>query len=511
MVYNNSVPSDVIFEENMNLTKQAILQVWEKDYKPDPDLTRQSLANDLDISKRKLKRIINEANHEKKAGIPPEKSAPSGVDSSSSLPVGTSIEDNGPNHKVLSYRGSDDEEADIRTIEQLFEYCGLSPDDWIITKAICNVYKGYRADKSKDLVYQNGILSGWTKDSGGINTVPLTQVKAWLTKKEPIAVHPVLQPIRFVDTKLPKATYSRSGDFTRVMTLYDPQFGFERNLRNGKLISYHDRRALSVAWQLAAHYTPDRIIWAGDIFDLAEWSDRFARSPGMKTTMQPAIYEAAWWLHRFKPLTLKQVAQEGNHDFRMRSKLYTHMEHAYDLRGMGATGIAEHPALSIPGLTGMAELGVEWVEGYPDNPIVLRNDLRVTHGNTARGNPGGSVGKLAQELSYNVTIGHIHRHEVATGKTRLGHTNKTYTMVACGCLCKVDGTVPGSTPENNWNQGVLFIDYLDDEDHAPLFNYIPIQNGVAFADGRVFEWEKSINELIEENANEVGFFTGGTT
>ncbi len=49
---------------------------------------------------------------------------------------------------------------------------------------------------------------------------------------------------------------------------------------------YHNEAVLKIILDIAARLQPDRMDIIGDILDLAEWSDKYLRSPEMMETTQ---------------------------------------------------------------------------------------------------------------------------------------------------------------------------------------------------------------------------------
>lgn len=184
----------------------------------------------------------------------------------------------------------------IKTLEDLIRACDIDLDVWEIERHVINKWE-VGAKGATSLVVE-----------------PLFQVKAWLIRKVPIAVTPVIVPVNISYTpahrKIQKTSRTK-----RALILPDPQFGFRKDINSGALDPFHDRAALDVALQIATEYSIDKVVWLGDVLDLPDWSDKFVRSPEFHWTTQPAVIEAAWWLREFKVATGAETSiLGGNHE-----------------------------------------------------------------------------------------------------------------------------------------------------------------------------------------------------
>jgi len=357
--------------------------------------------------------------------------------------------------------------AQVRTLDDLVEFSEIDLEEWSITKWIAN-YWG-QADS------------------------PNSQVKAWLARTSPIALKPVLSP---VEVKIGKIVEDRDrpvGGLKRAMVLFDPHFGFEKSLRTGKLTPYHDRGALDVALQFALWHRPDVIVFGGDILDLADWSDKFARSPNMYWTTQPSALEAAWWLGQFRACTKEMYVMQGNHDERMNRKVIEHLKEGFGLRSVD--GMDLPPLLSVPRLLGLHTMGIEYVGDWPDGEIWLNPSVRVEHGSITRGKSGQTATAIVEGVDATTAFGHVHRIEMAY-KTIWGNGGaRQISAFSPGCLCRTDGVVPGNKARQNWQQGIGMIDFLDTGEHR--IEIIPIENGRAMYAGEWVIGRARVGELVE--------------
>lgn len=461
----------------MKMSDQQILQLYEGQYKPFGK-NKHELALDLGLTHGQVDHAMRRARGS--YGITGEEDANIGSNTA----------------EITS--------GDVMTLADLLELYELSLDEWEVIKVVANKWEVGRKANKIDVVWEAGKQSGTIYDDGTIFTAPLFQIKAWLVRKEPVAVKPVVRPIVFKNN-LKRYSFSNANtDGVRTaLILPDAQIGFSRSLRTGGLTPFHDRQALSAVVDFARLVRPDRIIIQGDWFDLPDWQDRFIRGPELWGVMQPALYEAAWWLRQLLATTKQMDFLEGNHELRMKIALYNHLQSAYDLRQVSELGVVvDIPAMSIPGLLSLDRLGIEWHDGYPDNKVWLNEYLAVEHGSSVSASPGGTANKLLANKDYSVIFGHVHRHESATSFVVSRDTRRVIQAICPGTLSRIDGQVPGNTERQNWNQGVVLASYDDSPDFS-LAHY-PIHNGVLHYGTIRIEGEDLTEEI--ESAEGVGFF-----
>jgi len=161
----------------------------------------------------------------------------------------------------------------------------------------------------------------------------------------------------------------------------------------------------------------------------------------------------------------------------------------------------ELPAsLSIERLIPMDRLGVEYKVGYPANGYWLNANVFIEHGDVVRSAAGATAGAVINKSTYTTVFGHIHRRELVSRRIQTRDGDAFQTAFCPGCACRVDGSVPGSTSKDQWQQGLGLIEYTDDTE-----NIIPIavQNGQAIYNGRLFtsrpseELDAELNAMIE--------------
>jgi len=358
-------------------------------------------------------------------------------------------------------------ERQIKSLEDLIEYMDIDTDRFALPKVVFNYWGGQH------------------------------QVKAWAVDKEPIAIEPVIQPVNVELGFLPEHKVPHR-DYRVALILSDTHFGSLRSLRTGKLTPFHDRLALSAALKLAHYLRPDIIIVAGDILDLADWSDKFARSPQMYWTTQPSALEAAWWLAQFKA-TLNEdgemVAMPGNHDNRMGLSITNHLKEAYGLRSVD--GIEMAPVLSVENLLGFKSLGIDYRDGYPEAEVWINEHMGISHGNVAKSGAGKTAtAMLNKGIMQSRGYGHIHKREIVWRKVRSKYNQfKNVCAWSWGCLCRTDGTVPGSTLEQDWQQGGGVVHFDDDYAHPSI---AAINDGKLFWSGNQFAGDDLTDQIRED-------------
>lgn len=426
----------------------------------------------------------------KKEGKPPLKRASALVAEPQSeapeIPAGRDgieKEENG-NTMVLTSKGSR-----VTTIEALVEVANVDLDTWLIERHIINKWEvagkfGRAGDEHFELQ-------------------DLWQVKAWLIRKEPIQVHPVVSPVTIQVLPPPKVTASLASDIARMkrgIALPDPQFGFTKSLRTAKLEPFHDRRALDVALQIAQDYELDFLCWLGDFFDLADWSDKFTRDPNFFWTTQPSAIEGKWWMAQFRMADpgARATLLEGNHESRLPKQLIQHMKEAFGLRSVDNLDLP--PLMSIPRILALHDLDIEWVGDYPNGQVWVNDFIVCEHGDIARGQSGATVSAMVKQANETKIIGHIHRIESATRTIHEKSGARGVAVHSVGCLCRVDGIVPGRKARNNWQQAIGMIEYYDDgrPDHTVI--PIPINDGRAVYNGKLYEARDRVEEITEATA-----------
>ncbi len=396
------------------------------------------------------------------------------------------------------YQTLDIKLSEIKTLDEMLKICRVDLSVWEVERWLINKWPGYRRNEQKDITWTDGKADGFTRTDGKLTIEALFQVKVWLKRKVPLKPEIVLHPIELTITTSKPAKIERKEIETAVI-LPDMHFGFSKDINTGELAPFHDREALDVALQIVEYINPDKIVWLGDILDLPDWTDKFLRSPEFYWTTQSAVIEAVWWLTQFgfAGANAKKLLLFGNHDDRPRKAIISSLKSAWNLKPADELDLP--PALSIERLLCLDKLGIEYVTAYPGGEVWINDDICCIHGNIARQNSLATVIKLISNSVVTKIQGHIHRIEIAMRKIQMQGGAKSIYGVSCGCLCKIDGSVPGSNKDNNWMQGLGVVHYSDD-----LCNTIPIpisiDQGKAVYDGVLFTARDQL-ETIKKDTN----------
>jgi hypothetical protein len=108
--------------------------------------------------------------------------------------------------------------------------------------------------------------------------------------------------------------------------------------------------------------------------------------------------------------------------------------------------------------------------------------------------PGRTSGNVARESDVSIIMGHIHKQEQAT-RTRYTKDGIRLITVACpGCLCKLDGTVPGHKRTQHWQQGFGVVDYAKN----PKIELVPIREGEAVYNNKLYKGRDYVKQLKED-------------
>ncbi|MGW8177741.1 MAG: metallophosphoesterase [bacterium] len=376
----------------------------------------------------------------------------------------------------------------IKTLEQLIEACEIDLSKWAIVRHIINKWEVGAKVTEKDLEWNNGIIDGYVRSEGHLVVEPLYQVKVWLEAREPEAIHPVISPVEIKASGL-KPVKPKDRDAGTALILADPHFGFSRNLKTGQLEPFHDRAALAIAIQLVEYVNPDIILILGDLLDLAEWSDKFIRSPDMYNTTQPAIVEASWWLAQIRKAAPKATVHllEGNHEERITRAISKQLPYAY-----GLTTSNGMPVLSVPNLIGTDALSIKYVPDYPNGEVWVNYQFRAIHGDRVRAKSGATATAILEDAQASTVFGHIHRIELATKTVFDSNGAKSISAFSPGCLCRIDGTVPSIKGKMNWQQGIGVVNF-DETFVVPI--PVPIEQGQAMYEGQTFKGQDYLKAL----------------
>jgi len=386
-------------------------------------------------------------------------------------------------------------EGRVRSYEDLCAAFNVDLTAWKRILFECGTHEGWRKNQDKSLTFDRGVMDGHII-SKGILVVPLYRTKARFIRREPIAVHPVIRPVECATT-YQKPPGARREGVRRALLGGDTQFGFRRDVITGKLVPFHDRRALDLFLQIASLEQPEVIVWGGDIEDFPEMQDKFLKEPEFVQTTQPAIEETHWWLAQLRAICPDSeiVLAAGNHDARLRKAIITHFKAAYELRP--ADEIDLPSPLSPERLLGLRGLGIDWVGDYPNGEYWLDDGLRAIHGNQISQAPGGTAAAVLKDADDWTVFFHAHRREMASKTIHGRYGRRSISAFSPGCLCRVDGVVPGTKARQNWQQGMALVDYAGGH---PSVYLIEIQDGTAVWNRRLFQGRDRVDDLRKDNS-----------
>lgn len=229
---------------------------------------------------------------------------------------------------------------------------------------------------------------------------------------------------------------------------------------------YGDQGAMDLFLRAVREIQPDEVGFVGDMVDNAPLS-RFTQRREFVGGVQAGIDQLHGFIAnvRANSPNSRIIAVAGNHEQRLVNALEKNLS---DLSGIRRAGDAK-TVLSIQHLARFDELGVEYVDGYPNGEFWLEDNLKLIHGTNVKKGGSNAAQYLGQETE-SVIYGHTHRMELAyrTRATRLG----SFTVAAAspGALCMVDGVVPGyrysPTAEGDlikkaedWQQGLMVVEH----------------------------------------------------
>lgn len=383
-----------------------------------------------------------------------------------------------------------DNSGRIKTLGDLIRVGKIDEDIWHIYKYLENKWEVGAKHQDTHLEYIEGKADGYVDKRPGLVVEPLFQVKAWMIRHNLEAVFPMIQPIN-IGATLPRKKTKATKKVKSMLVIPDTQIGYRRDMNTGKLTTFHDRKAMSIVFQLLKDYKFDRIVKLGDLIDNTEWTDKFLKESEFFFTSQPAIIESGWFLRQLRLLAPEAEIYfcKGNHEDRMRKMMLTHLRAACDIRAYDELHLP--PALSIERLLALEKSDINYVDH-----MWVNDTIKVSHGEIARANPGATVQAVVGKAYQTHVFGHTHKIELAT-KTIRGHDwTKYVTSFSPGCLCKIDGEVPGSKHDNQWQQGIGVLCYTDEEVLTTIA--VQINDGKAIYNGILYEGEDYKKQLSQD-------------
>jgi len=402
------------------------------------------------------------------------------------------------NEAEINYRTdrnsfTEENEEPTRTIkseEDLLRETDTSLDDFEIDRKLVNKWE-----------------VGTKNPDGTVRITELLQIKLWLKRKRPIKQEfPTPQPIRSEPTPQKFPAPSIFKRFETALIVPDSQNGFERDPFTGKLKPLHDRRAWDISVQISKKHQPNRVIYLGDMFDAAGFSDKYINKPEFLFTSQPTIYELNWWLNQHRSVNprSKQDYLEGNHEVRVTNAFIKNIPESYNIRPADVQYYESVPHHSIPYWVGLENLGIEYHGTYPEGEVWLNEKLMAMHGETARKGSGATSRAILNEAKFSVIAGHIHRLEYIAHTTRMPFGMDTIYVFSPGTIAHLDGRVPAYSPRHNWQQALGWVEYQPD---GELFKIYPIEidykQSAAIFLGEIYHGQTRTDEIRSDMAKKL--------
>ena len=263
----------------------------------------------------------------------------------------------------------------------------------------------------------------------------------------------------------------------------DPQFGF--HWTEDGLDPYHDDRCLKILRTIVEAERPDLTIWLGDVLDLPMFG-RYRQFPAFARTFQPALDRAHEELAVTAEFSEETRYISGNHDERLHLAIVDNLVASAGIRPARRRGDPgnDWPALSVPSLLRLPEIGVDYIGAYPAGISYINENIAAVHGRYI-GNRRQSAAQIVVEHErISVIYGHTH-HRAMAAKTREANDGQKDTVAySPGCLCRTDGTVPSTKSgmdafgrpvkvQEDWQNGIGIVRYEEGDGRFSLED-IPI-------------------------------------
>ena len=370
----------------------------------------------------------------------------------------TRIEDHSPNpfERQISTKG-----LSIKTLDDLLRAACVDKKEWRVTSWKANAWE--TAHKVRDTMRK----------------VTLHQVKANLERRIEATYRPAEPGRKLV--RIDRS--SRKERLKHAVIVPDLQMGFRWANRYQYLDPMHDRKAMDAVLGLIREVDPHYVILLGDMLDLAPWSTRFPRKPEYNQTTQPVIDEMHWWLVEIRKSapSARILYMCGNHEERIDKAIIEKLPEASGI----SPALEESAALSVRRLLRLDDLDIEYIGPYGQD-WWLWDRVRITHGTKVRSGSGATAVAIAKTARWSEVYGHIHKVEMVQKTFHGPFGRNVVTALSPGCLCRVDGSVPGVTLSPDWQQG-CGVATLDEDTEQVHMQVLPIYNGSLVWDGRVIE------------------------
>ena len=368
-------------------------------------------------------------------------------------------------HTVISNRGR------IQSLDALLDEAKVDRSKWAIKNWVANKW---------DALTKEG-------------QIPMWQIKVWL---EAIPAF-MLDPVKAVKPLPRQPSRGSQRDVERALIIPDSQNGYRVNRRDNTYRPLHDRKAWDLAIQVAQKMQPEFIILLGDMCDFAPFG-KYTTSSDLSFTTRPTLLELHWWLAqlRLAAPAARIIYLEGNHEARLAKIMTDSVKEAADLAPVNRDDL---PALSVPSLLDLASLDIEYLGPYPEGDYWLFDTVHILHGVVVRGKSGATTQSVIASASHSTIFGHIHRVEMASRTIQTKDGRRFIHSMSPGCICALDGAVPGASKRSNWQQGLGVVDKTttpEGESHVSMYP-VPITDGTIVWDGSVLYGEDRTDEIRE--------------
>lgn len=308
---------------------------------------------------------------------------------------------------------------------------------------------------------------------------------------------PVIQPAPNVTVK-PLKVLRKDTVLQTACIAPDIQVGF-RQLRDddGELYldPFHDEIAIAAFLAVVRSTRPELVVFLGDCLDFAAQS-RFVQEPSWALTTQDAINRFHELLCQVRALVpeARIVVLEGNHDLRLPKAIMVNAAASFGLQRANLP--ASWPVLTVPHLCRFDDLNVEYVPGYPSGEFWINDNLVAIHGHKVR-SAGSTASAVIDDERVSTIFGHVHRIELMHKTRRVKDGCKQSFAASPGCLCRIDGAVPGVkggidmlgrpiTSFENWQQGMAVVTFEEGNGRFDL-ELVPIYGSQVMFRGKMLE------------------------
>lgn len=357
----------------------------------------------------------------------------------------------------------------VRNLEELFREGNIDPDVWT-------------ADDFQVRTWSTPMRRRRTSPSGARLDDEVLTVRSWYTSaKLRRRLDRVTSAADFT-ARLPRKPSRMTSALALCVVLPDMQVGYRWADNHRKLIPLHDWDAIAAALELIKILQPQMVQDIGDGLDNAAFSEKFKAALELRDTARPSALSRHGILRRIREIVpgAEIDVQGGNHEERTERPIV-----GTELDGLKTADRPDGPPiLSFANILGLDSLDITW-RNYGEHRF-LWDTVMVEHGSKVKARGGLTAADIIRDSMHSVVFGHIHRREQASRTIHTPGGPRVITASTAGCLCRIDGAVPGVTKRPDWQQGLelIWFDETNQQDHHQI---IPIERGVLYYNGRRIE------------------------